>query len=187
MPASSPDWSNFKDTKNRADILRYLQADDWEIKRDTFYRHIKEGKLTKNRNGLFTARGVKKYAQAWLIRTDTGETVGQADNALAARKTEEETKRITVDREHKEFNLSVARGQYLKRSDVDAELAARAIVLNNGLVHLFQSTVADMIGLVNGDQQRAADLIDFLTTNKDELLNEYATMKEFALVVDEEN
>ncbi len=58
----------------------------------------------------------------------------------------------------------------------------RAIVLDNGLVHLIQASAPDMIGLVADDQRRTADLVAFLMEKKDELLNEYATMGQFSVV-----
>lgn len=176
---SGDGWKDYRDTKNKADILRFLRANGWEIRRDTFYRHCKTGKLNKNRSGVYTLRGVKKYAETWLVRTDTGKTVNQEGNELLTRKTEKEIERIDTVTQRERFRLDVDRGKYILRSDVESELAGRAIVLDNGLTYLIQSSAAEIIALVGGDQTRSGELVAFLNEKKDLLMNKYATMSEF--------
>lgn len=181
----APDWSGFVDTKVRLDVLRYLQADGWEVKKQTFYNHCNDGKLTVNQNGLYTKRLVKKYAETWLVRTATGKTIAEEGDDLAAQKTRAEISRIRTAQEREQLKLDVERGKYILRSDVEAQLAGRAVMFDNGLTHLFQSAVPDMIALVKGDQRLAADLLSFLMDKKDALLNEYATMDQIQVVFEE--
>ena len=181
---SSPNWKDFKNTGNRADVLRYLLADGWEVKKQTFYNHCKTGKLTKNRSGVFTRQGVKKYASTWLIRTDTGETVSASEEALAVVKTRAEIKRINTAQKRDQFKLETDQKKYVLRSDMEAELVARAIVLDNGFVHLIQSATPDIVALVKGDQKLVSDLVTFLMEKKDELLNQYANTKTFKVILE---
>ncbi len=180
----APNWKQYKDTKNKAGVLRFLLGDGWEVKKQTFYNHCKSGKLTKNNNGLYSSRIVKKYAETWLVRTDTGQTVGEESEDLLATKTREEILRIKTSRQRDEFKLGIERGKYIPRADLDAELAARAIVFDNGFIHMIQASAPDIIALVGGDHKRSADLVVFLTDKKDELLNEYATMGRFSVHFD---
>ncbi len=178
---SHPQWKTYAQTKNKADVLRFLEGDGWEIKKQKFYNHCSSGKLTKNRNGFYTKRLVKKYAETWLIRTQSGQTVASESEDLFATKTREEIKKLKVGRKKEELKYDIERGKYILRSDLDAELASRLVVLANSLTHLIQSETPEMIAIVGGDQQKTADLIVFLTDQTDELLNELATMGRFSV------
>ncbi len=183
---TAPNWKNYTGSKNKADVLRFLRSDGWEVKKQTFYNHCKSGKLVKNRNGLFTVRVVKKYAETWLVRSVSGLTVAAEEEDLLATKTREEIQRIRIIRQREEFKLGVDRGNYILRSDLEAELAARAVAFDNGLTHMIQSSAPDIVALVRGDQSRTADLVAFLNEAKDRLLNEYATSARFAVIFSEQ-
>ncbi len=181
---SFPNWKTYTDTKNKAAVLRHLESDGWEVKKQTFYNHCASGKLAKNRNGLFTRRTVKKYAETWLVRSGSGQTVAEEGEDLLAEKTREEILRIRTTREREEFRLGKERGLYMLRSDIYLELAGRAVVLENNLRHLVQSRVPAYIAAVHGRQDRVPDLVDMMDTDIDKLLNEYAT-SEFQVVITE--
>ena len=182
--SSACDWKQFEDTRNRADVLRFLKKQQWQVTDRTFYRHCKDGKVRKNRNGFYTSRMVKKYAETWLTRP-SGKTVQQEGEDLLAEKTREEIERIRVDREHRRFKFEVEQKLYLPRADVEAELAGRAIVLDNGLTYLIQANANELIALVGGDQTRSGELVAFLVEKKDRLMNEYAAMGDFVVDIEE--
>lgn len=182
--SSSPQWQTYTDTKNKADVLRHLESDGWEVKKQTFYNHCTSGKLTKNRDGLYTRRMVKKYAEKWLVRSASGQTVAEEEENLLATKTREEILRIRTTREREEFRLDKERGLYMLRSDIYLELAGRAVVLENNLRHMVQSKVPAYIAAVGGKQDHVPDLIDSMNIDIDKLLNEFAT-SEFQVIITE--
>ena len=55
----------FKDIK---DVLAYLGARGWKTSRNSIYRHVKEGKLCRNKEDVFEARAVNLYAKRNLQR-----------------------------------------------------------------------------------------------------------------------
>lgn len=180
---TTPNWKNFTDTANKANVLRYLQDDGWDVKKQTFYNHCKSGKLSKNRSGLYTNRGVKKYAETWLVRLDTGETVGETEEKLATVKTRAEIRKINTAQEREQFKLEVDQKKYILRSDMEKELVSRAIVLNNGLEHMIQTIAPELITLVGGDMKKLTDAIELFMEKKDEQLNQYANTRTFKVIL----
>ena len=182
-----PSWVSFDETRNKADILRYLNGTGWVVSRQTFYNHCNDGKLKVNRRGVYTLFAVRKYAERWLVHSSTGQTVGETEQNLAAQKTMKEIDRIDTSTRHEQFKLDVLMGRYILRSDVEAELAARAVVLDNGLEYMFQASLQEMIALVGGNQQRAPELLEFLLARKNQQMNEYANMGDFKVAIDIED
>lgn len=177
-------WSEYEETKKKADVLRFLMLSGWDVRRQTFYNHCNDGKLRMNRQGIYSRGMVKKYAEKYLVHSSTGETVDDYEVSLASKKIRKEIKRIGTAEEHERFKLDVAMKKYILKSDVDAELASRVVVLDNGLEYLFQAHLTEMIAIVKGSQQRAPDLLEFLLAKKNEQMNEYANMGDFLVVLE---
>lgn len=179
-----PDWSNYNETKTKSEVLRYLIDAGWQVKRQTFYNHCNDGKLRVNRQGIYSRRMVKKYAESYLVHASVGVKKDDHEINLATTKTQKEIARISTAEEHERFKLDILRGKYILRDDVYRELASRGVVLNNGLEYLFQAHLAEMIALVGGDQQKAPELLKFLQDKKDEQLNAFANMGEFRVALE---
>jgi len=177
-------WKGYVETKKKSDVLRFLIASGWSVRRQTFYNHCNDGKLRVNRFGIYSRGMVKKYAEKWLVHSSTNQTVEETEQSLATQKTVEEIKRISTSQEHERFKLDVLKEKYILRSDVEVEFAARAVVLDSGLEYLFQANLAEMIAMVGGDQHRAPQLLDFLLEKKNQQMNEYANMGDFMVVME---
>lgn len=179
-----PDWSTFVETKNRSAVLRWLQAAGWQVKKSTFHNNCKKGLLALNRSGVYSRLAVRKYAEQYHVHSSTGQTVNDADVSLATEKIKKEIKRIETATTRDQFDLDVKMGRYVLRSDVEVELAARAVVLDNGFEYMFQANLSEIIAMVHGDQQLAPALLEFLKEKKDEQMNVYANMGEFLVALD---
>lgn len=184
---TGPKWENFVNTPTKLVVLIFLQETGWEVKKSTFYdSHCATGKLKKNRNGVYTKTAVKKYAETWLVHGGLGTTVPEDDENLSRIKLQSEIARIDTAEERDRFKLEVERGKYIARDQMDRELAARAVVLDNGLDYLFRAFVHEMVALVGGDADKAPLLLDFCLKKKDEQLNLYANLEDFTVVMEEE-
>jgi hypothetical protein len=183
-PAADPSlpgadlWKTFIDTKNRRDVHRFLVAAGWDISERTFYRQVKEGKLTKNSDGLYTARTVKKYAEQYAVR-GSGQTVLEIEEDLTAAKLRAETRRINTVQAREAFRLDVEQGKYLPRADIEMQLAARAVALEAGFDHMVYTKASELVALVGGRQENAELLIAALLAVKDEWFKSYASVEEF--------
>jgi hypothetical protein len=174
-------WKTFTPSKIRLDVYRFLAANGWDLSQRTFFRHVESGKLKKNKEGLYSARAVKKYAETWAVRT-SGKTIIEEEEDLAAAKTRAEIKRIATIQEREAFRLEIDRGKYLKRDDVELQLAARAVALEAGFDHMAYTKASEFIALVGGKQEQAELLIAALLVAKDEWLKSYASADEFEVV-----
>lgn len=183
---SEPVWSGFISTKVKQDVLTYLQETGWNIKKQTFYNHCSAGKLQKNRQGLYTVRAVKKYAETELVHLGLGDTVTGSQENLAKEKLRKEIKRIETSEEADRFKLEVLKGKYIERSKVELELSSRLVVLDHGLEYLFKTNLAEMVAIVGGDLDKASLLLELLLRKKDEQLTAFANMDDFTVVFDEE-
>ena len=176
------DWKNFADTRNKAEVFRFLKDTGWQVSERTFYRHVSDGKLKKNREGWFTASSVKKYAETWSIRP-SGKKVAEEVEDLAAMKTRAEIERINTTRQREQFRLDIEQGKYMPRDTIEMELAGRAVAMEAGFDHLIYTRAAEWTALVGGDQARADLLIASLMAAKDEWLNAYANAEEFVISI----
>lgn len=177
--ADSEQGMQFQDTKNAAGVLRFLQTNGWKVEKTQFYQHVKQGKLARNDQGLFTRRAVLRYAKDWVPRNDTGKTIGEEKEDLNRTKLQEEIKRIRVQQERDNFKFDVERGKYLPRADVEQELAGRAVALDAGYNHMVYSRVQEFISIVGGDPSKASLLIECLLTARDDWFNQYAASMDF--------
>ncbi|MBU2538102.1 MAG: hypothetical protein KKH22_06660 [Proteobacteria bacterium] len=167
--------AQFQDTKNGAAVLRYLQDNGWNLEKTQFYQHVKQGKLVRNAQGLYTRRAVLKYAKDWVPRAETGKKDREDQDDLQRIKLEEEIERIRVQQKRENFKFDVERGKYLLRAEVEQELAGRAVALDAGYNHMVYSRVQEFISVVGGDPAKASMLIELLLTARDDWFNQYAS------------
>ena len=57
--------------ETQAQVLRYLQAEGWKIKKSTLSNHVKEARLRPNAGGVFTSKAALDYAKANLVTENT--------------------------------------------------------------------------------------------------------------------
>jgi hypothetical protein len=98
---------------------------------------------------------------------------------LQQQKLAAETKRAAAMATLAEHKVRIASGEYLLTSDHEAELAARAQLFRSDLRNFARATVGDIIPLVEGNMDRAPDLMQFLLDHVDELLDRYARETQF--------
>lgn len=176
-------WSAYTETPNKADVYRFLKSAGWQISERTFYRQVGDGKLKKNRHGLYSLAAVRKFAETWSVRP-SGKTVHEESEDLTAMKLREEIARIRTTREREAFKLEIERGKFLPRDRVEMELAGRAVVLEAGFDHLVYTRAAEWIAITGGDPSRTDMLIAALMVAKNEWLNHYASAEEFMVNIE---
>ncbi len=170
--------------KTQAAVVRYLVERGYKTSLSTLSYHLKQGHLAKV-NGLFPFDLVNRFAETYL-KNAAGHRVGTSElisaketkTRLEAEKLQEQVHMAKLQRER-------LQGKYISREEVYLELAARAVVLGNGLSQMIETCGFDIITLVGGDSAKYTDLIAFLQTEIDALLNTYATPDEFEVLFEE--
>ncbi len=165
-------------------VHAWLKENGWKISLSGIYKHKNEGKITPDKSGAYSLARVRKYAETWLKRADTGSRVKDELERFQRRKAIAETRRAEAQAKKLEHELAVAEGRYIPRDDFYTELAARALALESGLKAMVQRRAAGWIEMVGGDPSRARDLLAAVSADIDTALSEYATMDRFVVIVD---
>lgn len=171
---------------NLAAVLEYLKAEGWKTARQSLYRHHGQGKILQDSDGKYSRRIVERYAKTFLKKTATGKRVVEETDELQRKKLIKEIDRLTLGVERDQFALEKERGLYIRREEMEIELAGRAGILVAGLKHWVQSRAAEWISAVAGDMKRTGELINLMTRDVDEHINHYAASREYDIVIEGE-
>lgn len=171
---------------NSAKVLLYLQEAGWRVTKSTLYRHQGEGKIRSRPTGAYHLADVEKYARTFLKQAATGKRVQERVDDLQRKKLEKELQNLELEISRKTFAFDRDQGKYIPKELMDIELAGRAGILEAGLKHWIQSHAADWIRLAGGDTKKAGELIQFMNHSIDEHINEYASTREYRVIIDDE-
>ncbi len=165
--AENPEEQRFK---NLLEVIVYLREEGWKCSKSKIYED--QNKIDRQSDGTITKKDADKYASIFLRRLDGSINADDLDPAEKLR-WEIEIAKEKAEKLHRENEIE--RGIYLLRSDVEHMLAARAAYLKDNLGAAFiHSRASQIILLVNGDQTRIPDLVEFWLRNIDEIFNHYA-------------
>ena len=115
---------------------------------------------------------------------NSGQTVAEEQEDLAATKTRAEILRIETAQARDAFRLDIDKGRYLPRADIELQMAGRAVALEAGYDHMIYTKAAEWVALVGGKQEQAELLIAALLAAKDEWLKSYANGDEFEITIE---
>jgi hypothetical protein len=164
----------------------YLNAEGYKVSKSKIYRDADEGKITREPDGTVTAEAAQEYAKTHLVRSDAVHTKEELKN-LQATKLKKAIRNQDIDYARKKFDLEKEQGRYIPKEEFEAEMAARAAILDSGFRNLFNSRVREWITLVEGNPDRQADFLDVLNRNLDEQLTTYATTKVFQVIFEDKD
>jgi hypothetical protein len=167
-----------------AEVLNYLVAAGWKVTRASLYRHQQMGKIVPDETGAYRQKDVDKYARTFLKQIATGKRVSEKMDELQRKKIQLEIDNQEEDLKRKRWNREREEGKYIKRDEVELELAARAGILDVGLKHWIKAHAADLIRLAGGDMAKVGELISVMARQMDEYINAYAAPMEFTVTID---
>ncbi|MCG8634206.1 MAG: hypothetical protein MI863_10285 [Desulfobacterales bacterium] len=168
---------------NRRAVLLAIKDAGYQISRAKFYRDCgkpgkENGQIRVNEDGSVNESEVREYCKT--LKRIGGDI--EDLNDIQARKTAKEVESLELKVKKQEFELDREKGKYLPRRDFEAELAARAVVLETGLKHHFNTRVGEWIALVCGKPEKAPDLLQELNTALESELGSYATTRSFQVI-----
>ena len=150
----------------------------YEVSRSKMSRDKKNGLIDFNQDGSVYQKEVEKYARLLKKR----EAAMEDNHEKAAVKSDWEIKNLQIQHERRVFELEKEKGKYIERALFEAELAARAAILETGLKHYFSSKVQELVALVCGKPEKTPEFIQRMNAVVDEELSRYATTKNFHVV-----
>jgi hypothetical protein len=169
-----------------AEVLDYLQATGWRATKATLYRHKDEGKILPRHDGSYHRRDVEKYARTFLKQQATGKRIQERVDELQRKKLEKELQSLDLEISRKTFALEREQERYIPKGLMDIELAGRAGILEAGLKYWIQFHAADWIRLSEGNIKKVGELIQFMNHGIDEHINEYASVREYRVIFDDD-
>nr|DAQ28078.1 MAG TPA: Protein of unknown function (DUF1441) [Caudoviricetes sp.] len=173
-----------KNLKNWQAVLDHVADNGRKLSKTKLYSDINRGLLRKQPDGTFRLRDVQRY-MASLPTAGTPDALVRKAADRQRRKEEADIRKAEAAAEREEFDLQVKKGRYIRRDQVYAELAARAVTLSSGLKTAFESQNLDLVALVDGNPKKAAALVEALERICDDALNEYSREMEFEVVLED--
>jgi len=150
----------------------------YEVSRSKMSRDKKNGLIDFNADGSVDQREVEKYARLLKKR----EAALEDNHEKAAVKSDWEIKNLQIKHERQIFELEKDKGKYIERAMFEAELAARAAILETGLKHYFSSKIQELVAVVGGRPEKSPEFMQRINAVVDEELSRYATTKNFHVV-----
>lgn len=167
---------------NKLEAWQYLQDSGWQIGRSQFYQHCKDGRLRREADGRYSREAVDRYAKIHCRLVETGERVNDKLSRMAEQKAETELEREKVRLAREQHDMAVRRGDVVARDEVEQMIVGRAVAMLAHLKAMAQMRAADWIHLVEGNQERARELIDAVQTSIEEHLAVFAKDIEFDVI-----
>ncbi len=166
--------------KNVLAVLNYLRDQGFKVGRDKIYSDAKTGLLRVQKDKTVLWADVKLYSGTLKVsRDDAGEDLAE-DHKIKTRK---EIEKLDLQNEKLQFELDKERGKYLAKKDFAMEVAARAVILDTGIRHMFQVNAAEYIALVGGDMMKTNALLERMNADFDKTMNSFATMERFQVMI----
>lgn len=163
--------------KTGTEVYQYLVSHGWKVSQASVYNHLAKGWLKKGEDGQFSLGEVQKYAIKRLQKKDgSGET-----DEISERKRKAEADSAEAMARIKRVKAETMEGSFIPRSQYEQDLSARAQMFKTDLQVLAETLPPEMIKLVEGDQDRAPDLTQFLKNQFEEFLDRYSRPARFAV------
>ena len=156
--------------KRKADVLRRLLQEGWQVKQATFYYHVNEGKLKPDKDGSFNLKAVEKYAKAHLLRAGEGPKE-RPEAGAQEKRAEAQAKEKEVDAKIKAITLAKLEGKTLEKAVVEDELAVRARAFRVGLEGFMTQAAAGVLEAMGGGEAQARRLIELCQGDEARLMD----------------
>jgi len=93
-------------------------------------------------------------------------------------------RREQVGLERERFDLQAKQGKFIPRAEFELALVARAVAFMAHLNHTVQQEVPDWIELVEGNQGRAAELVEAISRAIEQRMADFAVDAEFEVLLE---
>ena len=168
---------------SKTEVFEYLQQEGWKVALATLYNHCTKGWLLPENTGQYEKKKVDKYARERLKNKVTGINPDEERERLADRRLRADTRTAEIRARRQARADSIEQGKLIPRKDLDLEMAGRAAIFSNGLRQIFKKQALEWVRLVNGDKAKARDLIDAMTGQLENTLNDLASTHQFEIVL----
>jgi hypothetical protein len=158
-----------KPLKNLLSVIKYLEANGWQVSKSAVYRHRKAGLIVPDVGKQFSIKLVNQYANNHLTKFKADDKPDEipeiktsiTGDKIAHAKRIAELKKLDGQARHWVAKAKVEEGNYIKKDLFERSLAQRAAIFKSDIEAFIRSYASEMIHLVDGDDVKTPDLIDF--------------------------
>lgn len=165
--------------KSLHQVLQHLKDAGYKIGKSKLYEDAKKGAIRINSDNSVLETEVRAYAGT-LSRV-AGDI--QDLNDIHIQKVVKEVELAGIKIERAKLDLDKDLDKYIPREDFEQELAARAMIFENGFRNLFATQAAEWIALVAGKPGKLPDFMRALNQALDGQLSAYATTRTFQVLM----
>jgi len=172
-----------KRLKSLRAVENYLKGKGWNAT-SAIYRHVKAGLIKKDGQGGYTTQAALAYAHNHLrkLSDEDKEELPQipetpGPDRLAMAKRMAEAKKLAAQARHWERKTEILEAEWVKASVLDRALAQRAAMFKGDIENFIRSHASEMCHLVDGDDLKIPDLIDFWLERSAIWLGRYADVR----------
>lgn len=171
--------------KSKIAVHRWLVDNGWKVSRSQFYDHCKDGLLRPDKSdGKYRLKKVEKYATLHLKKVETGEKVNDYAEKMRERKLAASTEKEEIDLKIARLELEKKEGKTIPREEHELAIVARTVAFMAHLNHTVQSNVQDWIDMVEGNQQRAPELVEAISRAIEQRMGDFAIDAEFEVILE---
>jgi hypothetical protein len=171
--------------KTQGQVLVYLKDQGFKIAKSALSNHVRKG-LLKKKDGVFLQADVDDYGRIHLEDSDSGEKVSdKKTRSLQMQKLKNEAALKREQFLKAKLEREIQEGKYVPRDMVGIEQAAKAAVIDAGIVHTIRANGAAWIDLVGGNQSKEGELIQSMIDEFRVLVNEFASTESFTVKFEE--
>lgn len=160
-------------------VLQHLKSSGFKIGKSKLYEDAKKGAIRISPDGSVLETEVRAYAGT-LQRQD-GDI--QDLNDVHNRKAAKDVELTDIKIKRAQLDLDKELGKYIPRKDLEQELAARALIFENGFRHLFATRADEWVSIVGGRREKMPEFMRALNQALDAQLSVYATTKTFQVLI----
>jgi hypothetical protein len=158
-----------KPLKNLLSVIKYLESNGWQVSKSAVYRHRKAGLIVPDVGKQFSIKLVNQYARNHLTKFKADDKPNEipvvrqqiTGDQIAHAKRVAELKKLDGQARHWVAKAKVEEGAYIKKDLFERSLAQRAAIFKSDIEAFIRSYASEMIHLVDGDDLKTPDLIDF--------------------------
>ena len=168
--------SDEKTFRNLKQVSVYLRGKGYKTSKTQIYEHGKARKIRPRDDGKYYLLDVEQYAADYLKSKNTPP---QSSDVTQRRRNEAEAKKLEAQAKHWQIKAKVAEGAYVEKEAFEKALTYRSLLFKQDLEHFARAQAPEICRLVNGDENRIPDLIEYLLNQFALFLNRYAEDREF--------
>lgn len=161
---------------SRADVLRWLQKQNYRISRSKFYPDCDKFGLTPDEQDQYSLAAIQTYIKAAGLKKK-GETATKGDNTadLVFRKQVADTKKAEQDARYKKLKSDDLDKILVDRREAEGWMVKFASLVRQDLLNLALSLAPEVVEAADGDKEKVPEVQEKIKERVLDMMDRYNT------------